>query len=166
MHKSIIEAFTNEGSVRSISEDVVKGLSIDSTKPLNEAAKKAISKVLSAVDSGVPLSEAIDKAMVEARAQSSGGAIAVSNASSIGFVVETAQRAYESLDPALMNRAKEGFQSRAQDAILEAVEETIIVYPEEIGHQVTMGLINSMNEPAFIQSTNERIDKLLKRVGK
>jgi len=158
MHKSYIDIFSKDNSVRPIADEVLNGLGIkDRDKSLSESSKKLITRVLNLVDSGMGVSESVKQAKEEGYPQVANTAIAVIDGQEKSNLAQVVQDTAQAIDPDTMNLAKSTFQQRAQEEIIGSVVETLTVYPPAIGDNVQKQMLGALREPSFVSETNDKI---------
>jgi hypothetical protein len=157
MHKSYVDIFSKDNSVRPIADEVLNGLGIkDRDKSLSESNKKLITRVLNLVDSGMGVPESVRQAKEEGYPQVA-TAIAVVDGQEKGNLAQVVQDTAQAIDPDTMNLAKSTFQQRAQEEIIGSVVETLTVYPPAIGDNVQKQMLGALREPGFVSETNHKI---------
>jgi hypothetical protein len=165
MHKSYVDIFSKDNSVRPIADEVLNGLGVkDRDKSLSESNKKLITRVLNLVDSGMGVPESVRQAKEEGYPQV---ATAIAVVDQKGTLAQAIQDVDEVLDPDTKNLANSTFQQRTQEEIVGAVVETLTVYPPEIGNNVQRGMLGSLRDPSFVSETNNKIkDACAKVLGR
>lgn len=164
MHKSITELLTKDGKIRPISEEVLAGLNInDREKPLTESNKKAIAKVLSLVDSGTAVKDAINQAKAESYPQP---ASAITVTDSKGGLTHIAQEVAESVDTQTLDAAIKPFQHNVQAAMVGAVVDTMTNGPGVVSNYVQGQMYESLKDPDFVKETNRLLQEAITEVLK